>query len=166
MTPEGICSRELRCRFDDCYFVIKVNRNKNESVTKQLIYSCARPRRGSLGKAGQWRSPCTPTLALPCQEPQPHCLCPFPGGTALYLPHHPQNTPVGNGGAGAHCRVGEEGWWIKFFEVAQIRCEFLAPRTGFEGAQVDRVRMMSRAPLPPRSVLLCPRAACPGSAAP
>lgn len=159
MTPEGICSRKPRCRFDDCYFVIKVNRNKNESVTKQLIYSCARPRRGSLGKAGQWCSLCAPTPASPCQEPRPGCLCLFPGGTALYLPHHPQNTPVGNGGAGARCRVGEEGWRIKSFEVAQIRRDFLAPGTGFERAQDDRVGVTSRAPLPPRSGLLCPRAA-------
>lgn len=142
MTPEGICSREPRCRFDDCYFVIKVNRNKNESVTKQLIYSCAQPRRGSLGKAS------------PCREPRPRCPCPFPAGSALHRPHHPLNTPVGNGGAGARCRAGEKGWRVKSFEVAQIKCDFGAPGAGLE--QDNRVGATSRAPLPPRSVLLCP----------
>lgn len=86
MTPEGICSREPRCRFDDCYFVIKVNRNKNELVTKQLIYSSAWPRRGSLGKAGQWCSHSWEEQAAPqkCPQPEPDGAA-FPGFHPLSL---------------------------------------------------------------------------------
>lgn len=86
MTPEGICSREPRCRFDDCYFVIKVNRNKNELVTKQLIYSSAWPRRGSLGKAGQWCSHSWEEQAAPqkCPQPEPDRAA-FPGFHSLSL---------------------------------------------------------------------------------
>lgn len=94
MTPEGICSREPRCRFDDCYFVIKVNRNKNELVTKQLIYSSAWPRRGSLGKAGRWCSHCWEGQAAPQTCPTPnHPLGLTLVPPALCLSKYPQQRP-------------------------------------------------------------------------
>lgn len=86
MTPEGICSREPRCRFDDCYFVIKVNRNKNELVTKQLIHSSAWPRRGSLGKAGQWCSHCWEEQAAPQKYPRAKQMGQHPLGFTVIPP--------------------------------------------------------------------------------